>query len=191
MRVWICICIFFICGCDRVEKIYIKQEPKKYQINSDGTVIDLNTGLEWMRCSIGQIWDGETCAGEAEKINWYAAMSMAEKKGWRLPSIEELSSLVYCSSGIRMAFVDDKFYARELEAGLSEGGCIGESHFSVIDRDVFPKTPVDLGSDGYWSSTTDFNDETAAWIISFYNGGVFRITKEINFENVRLVRSMD
>ena len=33
-------------------------------IARDHLVIDLRFGLEWLRCSVGQVWNGEDCEGE-------------------------------------------------------------------------------------------------------------------------------
>ena len=30
----------------------------------DHIVVDLRYGVDWLRCSVGQRWDGETCTGE-------------------------------------------------------------------------------------------------------------------------------
>ena len=37
----------------------------RYILNNDGTAIDNNTGLMWMRCGVEQIWDSSTvyCSG--------------------------------------------------------------------------------------------------------------------------------
>ena len=35
-------------------------------------VIDLYTSTEWMRCSVGQRWNGETCTGKIINFNTYA-----------------------------------------------------------------------------------------------------------------------
>jgi hypothetical protein len=61
-----------------------------------------------MRFSLGQAWAENACAGEAEKYNWDQAKSAADElnrqggyaghRDWRLPSIDELKTLVYCSS---------------------------------------------------------------------------------------------
>ena len=32
-------------------------------------VIDLQNGVEWMRCSVGQVWNGSGCKGEALKLS--------------------------------------------------------------------------------------------------------------------------
>ena len=41
-----------------------------FTINSDGTVTHKTTGLMWMRCSLGQTWDGKTCKDMAAIYTW-------------------------------------------------------------------------------------------------------------------------
>ncbi len=70
----------------------------------DGTVVHTPTGLIWQRCAVGQIWTGSTCAGSAAQLSWTAAKELtsnfAGKPDWRLPSTEELLSLVdFSTSG--------------------------------------------------------------------------------------------
>lgn len=66
----------------------------------DHIVIDLQSGVEWMRCSVGQQWDGKTCAGEAVALNHdeiAKAIVIANEQlgpGWRLPNLAELEGLV-------------------------------------------------------------------------------------------------
>ena len=31
----------------------------------DHLVVDLRFGVEWLRCTVGKVWNGETCVGEA------------------------------------------------------------------------------------------------------------------------------
>ena len=35
----------------------------------DHLVIDLRFGVEWLRCSVGQVWDGEACHGDIRELN--------------------------------------------------------------------------------------------------------------------------
>lgn len=72
---------------------------ERYQVNSDGTVRDKATGLIWKRCSEGQ--GGETCErGKAVTYTWAdagavaAGSSFAGEKGWRLPTVTELATLL-------------------------------------------------------------------------------------------------
>lgn len=71
--------------------------------NNDGTVTELETGLTWMRCSIGQKWNGATCSGEARAFTWQRAVDekneiqahgYAGEHNWRLPQLRELAMIV-------------------------------------------------------------------------------------------------
>lgn len=69
----------------------------------DGIVRHLRSGLEWRRCPAGRLFSAETggCSGSNSR-NWQAALQQAHEKagGWRMPSINELSSIVEeCASG--------------------------------------------------------------------------------------------
>ena len=35
----------------------------------DHLVVDLRFGVEWLRCTVGKVWNGETCVGEAVRLN--------------------------------------------------------------------------------------------------------------------------
>ena len=70
----------------------------RFIINGD-EVTDKVTGLIWQRCSLGQ--SGADCSmGSAATYNWSEALQAAESvrastgKGWRLPNIKELQSIV-------------------------------------------------------------------------------------------------
>ena len=66
----------------------------------DHLVIDLRNGVEWMRCSVGQVWNGSDCEGEALQLTQEdaaKAIIIANEQlgqGWRLPSRAELETLV-------------------------------------------------------------------------------------------------
>jgi hypothetical protein len=81
--------------------------------NNDGTVTHTPTGLMWMRCALGQNWSGTTCSGSAGAMTWGTALNTAaninsgtsDEDGdgaagfaghvdWRVPNINELSSIV-------------------------------------------------------------------------------------------------
>jgi hypothetical protein len=65
--------------------------------NSDGTVKDNATGLIWQKCSQGQ---GATdCSGTATTTTWanaitYCSGLSSASKTWRLPTINELKTIV-------------------------------------------------------------------------------------------------
>ncbi|MCF2948265.1 DUF1566 domain-containing protein [Paraglaciecola aquimarina] len=69
--------------------------------NGDGTATNAVLGLTWMRCSLGQTWDADNqaCVGDASELTWQQALKeahglvYADKSGWRVPNVKELSSL--------------------------------------------------------------------------------------------------
>lgn len=113
--------------------------------NKDGTVTHRRTGLTWMRCSLGQSWDGKSCIGKAGKYVWQKALlaapdlnaagGYASGADWRLPNIKELDS-------------------------IAETQCLQPS----INIEVFPATPPDR----FWSSTLSTSHEFGyAWFVRF------------------------
>lgn len=69
-----------------------------------GTIFDTKTGLTWSRCPLGMNWDKGHCRDVPDRMNWNEADSTiiglnhkggyAGFRDWRLPTLEELSSLV-------------------------------------------------------------------------------------------------
>jgi hypothetical protein len=151
------------------------QTIDRYQVK-DGLVKDTVTGLMWMRCSLGQIWNGSTCQGEVKKYKWDEAMkqnnsSYAGFNDWRVPTIQELKSLVYCSSG------------KTIEAKSERASiCDGEFVKPTILQVAFPKTPEALT----WSSSP-YNDRSS-WAVSFSAGGEWYFVTSPPISSVRLVR---
>ncbi|MFI3221143.1 MAG: DUF1566 domain-containing protein [Methylococcales bacterium] len=119
-----------------------------YRDNGDGTATDVKTGLQWMRCSLGQTWDSSTCQGEAAKVKHGQAMNIPKSieyagyNDWQVPTDDELRTLIYCSSGS----------TEELNknGGLStqqSDECGGDYSRPTIAQDAFPNTPKII-----WSS---------------------------------------
>lgn len=73
-----------------------QQTMPQYILSADGTeVTDPNTKLIWSRCSMGQVWGGTNCLDKPSPVNQEQAFLYARSiKGWRLPNVRELSSLV-------------------------------------------------------------------------------------------------
>lgn len=72
--------------------------------NGNGTVTDTTTGLQWKKCSEGQIYDAEAgiCSGTPLGLTWQEGLQHAEqlrqqayagRTDWRIPNIKELESI--------------------------------------------------------------------------------------------------
>lgn len=147
--------------------------------NGDGTVTAINTKLVWQRCSIGQSWTGSSCSGRAQSFTWDDAMNQA-KDGWRLPTLDELDTLVICSSGQRDPSTRP--------SGRYVAGVMGEcrDNFTrpTINQLAFPNTPSSL----YWSSLPNTRYSARAWHVGFHNG-VVRDNLKSSGGSVRLIRT--
>jgi hypothetical protein len=155
------------------------QTIDRYQVK-DGLVKDTETGLMWMRCSLGQTWDGSTCTGEAKEYNWADAMKQENTShegysDWRVPTIQQLKSLVYCSSGQPKTWHSD--------VDPEDDGCRGDYVKPTIKTDAFPNTPARWA----WSSSPVASNSNGAWIVSFYFGYGSSEYRNVSYF-VRLVR---
>ncbi len=153
----------------------------------NGTVIDKRTGLQWMQCSIGQQWTGKTCEGNSTEYSFDETIKkrqvFAGYNDWRLPLVEELETLVYCSSG--------KFFARKHEENPLM--CKGKYQVPTIFHSVFPNT---LASSFYWTSTPMPKDEEEYWGhkgaigINFRQGYNYEYSDDSYYRYIRLVRDV-
>lgn len=66
----------------------------RYLDNGNGTVTDQQTGLQWMRGCLGQSWDGTKTYNWDEANQVAKNISFAGYSDWRLPTIDELESIV-------------------------------------------------------------------------------------------------
>lgn len=151
-----------------------RDAAKYYSVVFPGVVKDSRTGLQWMRCSLGQDWDekSKTCNGNVRDYGWQAALDIADKinraggyagvTDWRLPTLRELQSLRYCANG---------FHSDTVNSELKDGKdvvpyrCAGGYLSPTIAQTVFPNT----GS-YYWSSTIYSADPYYAWFVLFSDG---------------------
>ena len=128
--------------------------------NGDGTVKDKKTDLIWMRCALGQEWDGQTCTGDALTYTWQLALKVADgytfadNNDWYLPNIRELNSIV-------------------------ERAC----YDPAINQTVFPETPAA----GFWTASPFAAIKGYAWHVHFNGGYDSSDYKDYDFY-VRLVR---
>tara|TARA_R110001592_G_scaffold283612_1_gene551558 strand:- start:2173 stop:2661 length:489 start_codon:yes stop_codon:yes gene_type:complete len=137
-------------------------DAQRYSVNSEGLVTDNNTGLVWMRCSLGQQYSGDGCEGDAEVYSWNEALSRASNadyfghSDWRLPNVKELLTLTE---------------ADRRNPSIAEA--------------VFPNTPAE----NFWTSTPSVFDENRSWGVSFDNGANSdHLRRWADYSHVRLVR---
>lgn len=127
----------------------------------DHLVIDLRHGVEWLRCSVGQVWNGQTCEGQILTLN-HEQIEMAIKQaneqvgeGWRLPTLKELEGLVCVTCGPPM-----------------------------IDADVFPGT----AGEPYWTGEVNGLATRHVFSVNFLNGWTYGRFFPTQSLAVRLVR---
>lgn len=135
-------------------------------------VLDTQTGLVWRRCAIGQTWNGLSCAGVPQRLDWFTALARGQLeagqtgKAWRLPNVKELGSILdHARSGT-----------------------------ALIDAQAFPATQPDF----FWTSTPLQIQQgsmgnyvaTNGWYVHFGYGYVFQGYLSLP-QLVRLVRNAD
>lgn len=132
----------------------------------NGSVLDLQTGLIWAQCSVGQIYRDGQCLGEAnDYASEYDALNEVSKlygsylgqSGFRMPNVKELASII-------------------------ERQCSSPS----INLTVFPDTP----NATYFTNTPypESPDSSILRTINFTFGEEFTPITQ-NLRHVRLVRS--
>jgi hypothetical protein len=156
----------------------------RYQVvGEDGAIIrDVVNDLEWQRCSVGQVWDSEisTCLGDAVEYTQYDALELTAPGGFRLPTIAELRSLVYCSSGLPGLF-----------KGLHSQPCIGDYVSPTIVSVAFPGIPASgfFWPSRFWSASHNFPYVPLGFgkYVDFGDGHYDLLSQRFGFY-VRLVR---
>ncbi|MDS4041290.1 MAG: SBBP repeat-containing protein, partial [Candidatus Competibacter sp.] len=132
-----------------------------FTLNSDGTAVHNKTGLMWMRCALGQTWDGSTCTGTETPHTWQealqqaASLTFATYSDWRVPSSKELVSIL-------------------------ELRCDSPS----VNDSVFPNSP----STPFWSSSVEAGSPNLKWAVEFEYYGYFWDASATTTQSVRLVR---
>lgn len=134
-----------------------------FDVQANATIVDKVAGLQWMRCSQGQNWNGSTCSGSIESHSWKQAMLQAKSHrfagftDWRLPTYKELVTIL-------------------------ETVCFNPA----IKKKVFPGTP----SVSYWTSSRYASNRHSAWAVNFQYGDA-NANYIGNSLAVRLVRTLE
>lgn len=171
---------------ERQQDENVHRHAQRYHDNQDGTVTDINTGLQWKRCAEGQKWTGNTCLGEAKSVyEWNDVIKLtsnfAGKKDWRLPTVKELNTLVFCDNGHNRKFLNNGYNVVENEGSYSCASNVkGPYRSPTINSIAFPNTP----NRSFWSSAPSNNN--SPWSVDFDSGG----DGNIGGYYVRLVRSV-
>lgn len=120
---------------------------ERYIDNGDGTVTDTVSKSVWMRCSVGQEWDGVTCVGNATLYSWEELETLADEfnldgyadhDDWRVPNLPELAT-------------------------ITERQCSKPR----LNETIFPNTP----HVAYWTTMRKPGSETI-YVMHFGEGGV-------------------
>ena len=128
----------------------------------DNKVIDLRSGVEWLRCSVGQQFEDDTCIGEVLRLSQdevEEAIQIANRELggiWRLPTREELEFLI-CET------------------------CPAPK----INKTAFPGTV----SEPYWTGQRNWISPKNLWSVNFMTGHSYGRFFPYQRLAVRLVRS--
>ena len=124
----------------------VSDEPR---LQRDGPIArDYINKLEWMRCSVGQHWENDTCVGEVLMLSVAEAQEIIERVdnldggGWRLPTVKELQTIV------------SKVETRPDDIEPN------------IDQKTFPNT----FAGPYWAVDQSFYSKRFQWSVNFFTG---------------------
>ena len=130
-------------------------------VTQEHIVVDLENKIEWLRCSVGQRWNGNECLGNIVNLSLDMvpkALEIANEQlggDWRLPSKMELKSIVCkkCPS-------------------------------PKIDKNIFPNTD----NAPYWTGDRSIFNSKFYVSVNFHTGFSFNRFSPIKELAVRLVR---
>ena len=190
---------------NEVVKVAPKQQQEKSKIlkeniserraarittSTGGVVIDKQTGLMWMQCSLGQTWVAGSCSGEANEYLWSEAnaesknTTYANYNDWRLPTRQELQTLVECSQGRLPYDLTEDGKMAVVDGVQQNGKCLKGFSAPTIDKTMFPNTMNSF----YWSYSRSVFNNYSAWGV-FFNKGYQYSFNTGNLGFVRLVRN--
>ncbi len=163
-------------------------------IGDGATVLSSDGKLIWMRCSIGQRFEAGQCLGDPKKVDQRDAANeikrlnlsggYAGSKEWRLPTVAELQSIVFCDQGFSDRQQTVKLAGNQTLALLS--ACQGQSYLRpTIDPIVFPNA----SKEWVWSSTQDIDRVLNVWAVNFASGAPAPIGRHNNQTSALAVRN--
>jgi Caspase domain/Protein of unknown function (DUF1566) len=125
---------------------------------------DLKTGLIWQRCGVGQTWDGGACTGQLNKYNFSDAVKLSTN-AWRVPTVRELSTLIWCSTGKTRDVNDPN------DGGVPIANFCGEEFKSpTIYRSMFSSSIPQSNLVSFWTASSSSKSNDKAWYVDFLFG---------------------
>ena len=135
-------------------------EKNRFKVQ-EHIIIDTQNNIEWLRCSVGQRWDGSNCIGQIVNLSLdtvpQAIKLASDQLGgvWRLPTKKELKSIV-CKS------------------------CPSPK----INKDIFPNTD----NAPYWTGDRSLFNRRFFVSVNFHTGFSFNRFLPLKELAIRLVR---
>lgn len=152
--------LIIIC-CSLVGFNNILKASTSHYLVREHIVLDLRSGVEWLRCSVGQVYNRGMCEGEILQLPYAdigEAIKLANKElggRWRLPTRDELSLLI-CA----------------------------ECPPPRIEKVIFPQT----GAEPYWTGQKNWLVPKNYWSVNFMTGHSYARSFPEKPLAVRLVR---
>ena len=161
------------------------KQIKRYIVYNNGIAYDTVTQLTWMRCEVGQHWDGKTCKDKGKKFKWKQAkkqtLNFAGYNDWRIPTIEELRTLVYCSNG------KPNYFSMGKDADTSDWGCAGKPNKDYNSPTIVQTVFLNTSTNWVWSSSPYTTNSDNMWGV-YFNYGYDGSNNSNNYNRIRLVR---
>lgn len=108
----------------------------------EGVATDTETGLMWLRFPYGKTWQNNTVIGDAKKVDWTTAFEVAkqfnEKGGyadftdWRLPTIDELKTLIDKENSIKGHYIDRNVFVTKPRGGFWSSSPAGNGYLALF-----------------------------------------------------------
>ena len=141
---------------------------------------DPKTGLTWMRCHLGETWTGEPgCTGKPTTQNWNTVQKQIEElnqtgfagyKDWRLPHVEELTSLLYCSTGYRDSITIPTKSGSQQSIPNACNGLGGWKLADWPEQPTIKNLTVFFRTEKFWYWTSTPQAGNKFWAVSFFHG---------------------